>query len=190
MEQSKSNGVEQKNRAEGRTIGRLIKCCSALLEHRGYSPTDAHAALSAALMHPRYIVVEKYVNKVVENTKAIEVPLMVNIERDLGIAFSKLREAVDNLCTDMSTDAPLPLQTAVVTFLPQVHEIPAVDSNVRRSSATQLFRLEDYARWSRRAYNEVEATQAVEDRFEHGHIRLVNGRWTYMDYDEEGSAED
>ena len=116
--------------------------------------------------------------------------MMVHIERDLEIAFSKLRDGAESLHTDISTDAFLPLQTPILEFLPEVHEVPAVEDNVRRSLATQLFRLEDYVRWSRRGYSELDAIQAVEDRFEYGHIRLVNGRWTYMDYDGEDSGED
>ena len=40
---------EQKDRAEARTIGRLLKSCIALNTHRGCAPTSIHAALATTL---------------------------------------------------------------------------------------------------------------------------------------------
>ena len=40
---------EQKERAEARTIGRLLKSCIALNTHRGCAPTGVHAALAKTL---------------------------------------------------------------------------------------------------------------------------------------------
>ena len=40
---------EQKERAEARTIGRLLKSCIALNTHRGCAPTGIHAALATTL---------------------------------------------------------------------------------------------------------------------------------------------
>jgi hypothetical protein len=62
---------------------------------------------------------------------------------------------------------------------------------IRRKIAKSLFCLEEWARWKKRGCSDEEASSAVEDRFECGHIGRTPEGWAYIeeDFDDESENE-
>ena len=57
----------------------------------------------------------------------------------------------------------------------------------RRSIAKSLFCIEDWTIWTKRGYNDEDASSAVEDRFEHGRMNRTANGWTYTEDSDDDS---
>lgn len=97
----------------------------------------------------------------------------------------------DQHCIDESTNSSEAVSDDASVVNIDIVENDLLD-DIRYTIAKSLFCLEDFVRWKARDYNDIDALEAVESRFDYGHVRRTPDGWKYIeeDFDEQSEADD